>query len=229
MSRLRKRRRSLIDDRDGDGVEARRRKKDRERWNDWGIGLLLQGDLKGAEYAFHEVTEAEPGYADGWLNVARALIQEGETDRAKPFLGTRSARSIPVSAAFTSSRRWFRKPTAITTEHCESLRTVDAKYPRDRVALNQIGRILFLKREYKQSGRSAASRRSQVDPEDVQAHYTLMLCYRGLNETARGRARREAVPAIQGRRGIAGDHGQAAACSAPKITTSARRFTITRV
>src|SRR5258708_4483393 len=61
-------------------------KKDRERWNDWGIGLLLQGDLKGAEYAFKKVTEAEPGYADGWLNVARALIQEGETDAAKPYI-----------------------------------------------------------------------------------------------------------------------------------------------
>src|SRR5205085_10533883 len=47
-------------------------KPDRERWNDWGIGLLLQGDLKGAEYAFRRVTEAEPEYADGWLNVARA-------------------------------------------------------------------------------------------------------------------------------------------------------------
>src|SRR5579862_2677867 len=45
------------------------RKQDRERWNDWGIGLLLQGDLKAAEYAFHRVTEAEPGYADGWLNI----------------------------------------------------------------------------------------------------------------------------------------------------------------
>ena len=48
------------------------RKQDRERWNDWGIGLLLQGDLKGAEYAFRRVTEIEPGYPDGWVNVARA-------------------------------------------------------------------------------------------------------------------------------------------------------------
>ena len=62
------------------------RKQDRERWNDWGIGLLLQGDLKGAEYAFRKATEAEPEYADGWLNVARALIQEGETEAAKPFI-----------------------------------------------------------------------------------------------------------------------------------------------
>ncbi len=59
---------------------------DRERWNDYGIGLLLQGDLKAAEYAFRKVTEADPKYADGWLNVARALIQEGETEAAKPFI-----------------------------------------------------------------------------------------------------------------------------------------------
>ncbi len=59
---------------------------DRERWNDYGIGLLLQGDLKAAEYAFRKVTEADSKYADGWLNIARALIQEGETDAAKPFI-----------------------------------------------------------------------------------------------------------------------------------------------
>src|SRR5207245_3256049 len=61
-------------------------KQDRERWNDWGIGLLLQGDLKGAEFAFQHVTQAEPEYADGWLNVARALIQEGETEAARPYV-----------------------------------------------------------------------------------------------------------------------------------------------
>ena len=33
-----------------------------------------------------QVTEAEPEYADGWLNVARALIQEGETEAAKPYI-----------------------------------------------------------------------------------------------------------------------------------------------
>ena len=77
------------------------RKQDRERWNDWGIGLLLQGDLKGAEYAFQKVTEAEPGYADGWLNVARALIQEGETDAAKPYI----AKAMAINPQL--GRTWF--------------------------------------------------------------------------------------------------------------------------
>ena len=60
--------------------------KDRERWNDFGIGLLLQGDLKGAQRAFEKVTEIDPKYADGWVNVARARVQEGNTEAAKPVV-----------------------------------------------------------------------------------------------------------------------------------------------
>jgi tetratricopeptide (TPR) repeat protein len=166
------------------------RKQDRERWNDWGIGLLLQGDLKGAEYAFQKVTEAEPGYADGWLNVARALIQEGETERAKPYI----EKALQIDSGL--ARTWFFKAQIQRADGdydgaLESLETVRSKYPRDRVALNQIARILFLKREYVRA-LAALKEVSSVDPEDVQMHYTRMLCYRGL-EDAKGAAREEAL------------------------------------
>jgi tetratricopeptide (TPR) repeat protein len=158
------------------------RKQDRERWNDWGIGLLLQGDLKGAEYAFRKTTEAEPEYADGWLNVARALIQEGETDAAKPYI----ARALAVNPEL--GRTWFfnaaiQKADGDYDGALQSLEKTRAKYPRDRVVLNQIGRLLFLKRDY--AGAVAAlGQVAMVDPEDVQMHYTLMLCYRGLGDAA---------------------------------------------
>jgi Flp pilus assembly protein TadD len=158
-------------------------KKDRERWNDWGIGMLLQGDLKAAEYAFMRVTEAEPEYADGWLNVARALIQEGETDRAKPFL-ERALKTDSSLGRIHFFKAMVQKADGDYDGALQSLATVRAKYPRDRVMLNQIGRILFLKREYKQAVEALQSV-LDVDPEDVQAHYTLMLCYRGLGETAK--------------------------------------------
>jgi len=154
------------------------RKEDRERWNDWGIGLLLQGDLKGAEYAFTKVTEAEPGYADGWLNVARALIQEGETDRAKPFL----AKAMEIDSSLARIHFFqgmVQKADGDYDAALQSLRVVESKYPRDRVNLNQIGRILFLKKQYADAVK-ALQAVLQVDPEDVQAHYTLMLSYRGL-------------------------------------------------
>jgi Tfp pilus assembly protein PilF len=156
------------------------RKEDRERWNDWGIGLLLQGDLKGAEYAFTKVTEAEPGYADGWLNIARALIQEGETDRAKPFLA--KAMQIDNSLArIHFFQGMVQKADGDYDAALQSLRIVESKYPRDRVNLNQIGRILFLKKQYAEAVK-ALQAVLQVDPEDVQAHYTLMLSYRGLGD-----------------------------------------------
>ncbi len=155
-------------------------KPDRERWNDWGIGLLLQGDLKGAEYAFKKVTEAEPEYADGWLNVARALIQEGEIEAAKPYL----ERAMKINGNL--GRVHFFKAMAQKTDGdydgaLASLRRAEALYPRDRVVLNQMGRVLFLQRKYGEAV-EMLQRVLGVDPEDVQAHYNLMLCYRGLGK-----------------------------------------------
>jgi tetratricopeptide (TPR) repeat protein len=161
--------------------EPKVRKEDRERWNDWGIGLLLQGDLKGAEYAFKKVTEAEPEYADGWLNVARALIQEGETEAAKPYI--EKALSINDKLGrIHFFKAMIEKADGDYDKALASLKTVESIYPRDRVVLNQIGRLLFLKRDY--AGAVAALERVlQVDPEDVQAHYTLMLAHRGLGNS----------------------------------------------
>jgi tetratricopeptide (TPR) repeat protein len=158
------------------------RKEDRERWNDWGIGLLLQGDLKGAEYAFKKVTEAEPGYADGWLNVARALIQEGETDAAKPYV--RKALEIdPKLGRIYFFKAMIEKADGRYDEALKSLETTLAMYPRDRVALNQAARILFLQRKYAEA-LQYLDRVCLVDPEDLQMHYTRMLCYRGLRDAA---------------------------------------------
>jgi tetratricopeptide (TPR) repeat protein len=158
-------------------------KKDRERWNDYGIGLLLQGDLKGAEFAFKKATEAEPSYADGWLNVARALIQEGEVEAAKPYV----AKAIAITPGLPRGyffRAMIQKAQGDYDGALASLRTVEAKYPRDRVVLNQMARILFLKRQYKEA-LTVLDRVGQVDPEDVQMHYTAMVCARALGDTAR--------------------------------------------
>ncbi len=155
-------------------------KKERERWNDWGIGLLQQGDVKGAEYAFTKVTEAEPGYADGWVNVARALIQEGETERAKPFI----KKALEVNPNL--GRTWYFKALIEKADGdydaaLKSLAVVSDKYPRDRVVWNQVGRLLFLKRQYKESI-DALQKVAAIDPEDLQMHYTAMLSYRGLGD-----------------------------------------------
>ncbi|HZF12532.1 MAG TPA: tetratricopeptide repeat protein [Thermoanaerobaculia bacterium] len=165
------------------------RKDDRERWNDWGIGLLLQGDLKGAEYAFLRVTEAEPGYANGWVNVARALIREGETERAKPYLDKALALD-PQLASANFFKAQVQKTDGDYDGALASLAKARARFPRDRVVLNQIGRVLFLKREYRKAV-DVLEQICLIDPEDVQMHYTLMLAYRGLGDA--DKVAREAV------------------------------------
>jgi tetratricopeptide (TPR) repeat protein len=166
------------------------RKEDRERWNDWGIGLLLQGDLKGAEYGFKKVTEAEPGYPDGWLNVARALIQEGETDAAKPFV-EQALKINPKLGRIYFFKAMIEKADGKYDDALQSLNTTLSMYPRDRVTLNQAARILFLKRNYAEAIKYL-DRVCDVDPEDLQMHYTRMLCLRGLGDTA-GASREQAL------------------------------------
>jgi tetratricopeptide (TPR) repeat protein len=152
----------------------------RERWNDYGIGLLLQGDLKAAEAAFLEVTRMEPGYADGWVNVARARIQEGNLAGAEDML--REALKLDPELAKT---HFFLGSVLKSNGHYDEalshLRHAAARYPRDRVVLNQMGRVLFLKREYREA-LAVLQRVLAIDPEDLQAHYNLMLCWQGLGD-----------------------------------------------
>jgi tetratricopeptide (TPR) repeat protein len=154
----------------------------RERWNDYGIGLLLQGDLKGAEAAFLKVTAMDPGYADGPVNVARAQIQEGDVAASLPML--EKALAIDPHLAKTH----FFMGSALKTlgrydEAIDHLRAAAASYPRDRVVLDTIGRIQFLQRRFDEAI-ATFQRALLVDPEDLQAHYNLMLCYQGLGNTA---------------------------------------------
>jgi tetratricopeptide (TPR) repeat protein len=162
----------------------------RDRWNDYGIGLLLQGDLKGATAAFERVTRIDPPYPDGWVNVARAHIQEGNVGAAEPFL----RKALEIDSGLAKTR--FFLGTVLKTlgrydEALTHLRTAAALYPRDRVVLNQIGRVLFLQRQF-DAATAAFDRVLAIDAEDLQAHYNLMLCYRGAGN-AEAAAREQAL------------------------------------
>ena len=155
---------------------------DRERWNDYGIGLLLQGDLRSAREAFETVTRIEPAYADGWVNVGRVHVIEGNVDAAEAAL--RKALTVDPELAKT---HFFLgvvlKEQGRYDEALAHLGKAGAQYPRDRVVLNQTGRVLFLQRRFAEAI-AVLQRVLGVDAEDLQAHYTLMLCYQGIGDTA---------------------------------------------
>ena len=59
-----------------------------------------------------------------------------------------------------------------------------AQFPRDRVVRNELGRVLFLQKRYADAVKEFEQTLS-IDPEDLQAHYNLMLCYNGLGDDAK--------------------------------------------
>ena len=179
--------------------------RQRGRWNDYGIGLLLQGDLRGAEAAFRQVMAIDPDYPDGPVNAARARLQEGDVDAAIPLLEQALALEPDLARAH------FFLGTALRAlgRYEEALRHLAAardQYPRDRVVLGQIGRLQFLDRQY---DAAVATYESvlEIDPEDVSAHYNLMLAQQGAGnreEAMRERALYERFKADEAAQAITG-------------------------
>ena len=155
-------------------------KEEWQRWNDYGIGLFLQGDLKAAAAAFQKVTEADPSNPDGWVNIGRCAVQEGDMERARTVLQKALSLSPNLARANYFYARVLRSDGNYEAAAAR-LRIVLAQYPRDRVALNDLGRIFFLQRKYSDAVNVLQSVLA-IDPEDLQAHYNLMLCYNGLGK-----------------------------------------------
>jgi Tfp pilus assembly protein PilF len=159
------------------------------RWNDYGIGLLLQGDLRGAERAFTRVTEIDGSYADGFVNVARVRVQEGDPDGAQEML----RKALALAPDLAKAHYFYGltlKTQGLYDEALASFRRAASSYPRDRVVRNQIGRVHFLKREFPRAV-AELSKTLEIDPEDLEAHYNLMLAYQGLGDPEKAEVHRK--------------------------------------
>jgi Tfp pilus assembly protein PilF len=164
-------------------------KDDWTRWNDYGIGLFLQGDLSGAEQAFTKITEMAPDNFDGWTNVGRVRVQEGNTEGAKVvLLKALSLKPNLPRANFFYAR--VLKEEGHYDEAAQALQSVLAQFPRDRVVHNELGRVLFLQKRYADAVKEFQQALA-IDPEDLQANYNLMLCYTGLGDESRANEHKE--------------------------------------
>jgi tetratricopeptide (TPR) repeat protein len=155
-------------------------REDWERWNDYGIGLLLQGDLKGAEAAFQNFAQIDPKNPDGWVNIGRADVQEGNLRGARDAL-EKALMLQPDLARANYFYARVAKDEGNFDDALTHLRKAMIQYPQDRVVHNDVGRILFLQRRFSEAVKEF-DQVLAIDPEDLQAHYNLMLCYTGLGK-----------------------------------------------
>lgn len=181
-----------------------------QRWNDYGIGLFLEGkaELRQAGDAFARVEEL--GRYDGPLNLARVLHREGQINEAVAAIQRAAEHEDPAAPSWTLS--WLsavvNREQGYLEEAATSLRSVvDDRTPEmiergfdfslDYEVLNLLGRTLFdlakqeigeARKERRETLLREAVQQFQrtldVDAENVTAHYNLQLLYARLGEDA---------------------------------------------
>ena len=161
-------------------AQAVTEKADWHRWNDYGIGLFLQGDLKAAEMAFDRATQCAPANPDGWVNIGRVRLQEGNLAGATVVLNKALALSPNLARTHYFLGRVLRQQGDYAGAIAQ-FKFVIVQYPYDRVVRNDLGRVYFLERRYALA-RDQFLQAISVDPEDLEANYNLMLCYTGLGD-----------------------------------------------
>ena len=185
-----------------------------ERWNDYGIALLREGnegaskgELRQAEQVFKKVENVNPGM--GALNLARVYFKEGRVNDAAEAL-QRAAH--PDSSAPPWTVTWYSALVDRENGHLDqALQSLERIYEnrfigarekgfnfsRDTNLLNELGRISF-ERARQLRGKANAQQRHTlllkacdwldktlaIDPENLSAHYNLALVYSELGKAA---------------------------------------------
>jgi tetratricopeptide (TPR) repeat protein len=205
-----------------EGVAAQPMNEKREippwqRWNDYGIGLLLKGkaELRQAEEAFAQV--AKLNRYDGPLNLARVYFLEGRLDEASEALQRAATYTDPPAPPWThawlsgqvnqqqgrlaEAEQDFRKALEDRTPEM-----IQKKYDfsRDYEVRNQLGAVLFdrarqIRGDANQPEREALLRQAveqfertlEIDSEHAVAHYNLTQLYGQLGDTKQADKHRE--------------------------------------
>ena len=164
-----------------------------QRWNDYGIGLLLEGDrgsekgeLIQAEEAFRQVERL--GRVDGPLNLARVYFKEGRLDEAVAALDRAGepGRFNPAANRWTVA--WLNglvdKQNGFLDKAITEFRSIlEDRYPeldargfdfsKDYEVINELGLTLF--ERAKQERSSEAQRRGFLEQAAARFEQTLLL------------------------------------------------------
>jgi tetratricopeptide (TPR) repeat protein len=153
------------------------------RFNDYAIGLLLDGDTVGARRAFEKVRQIDPKRRDGWVNLARVALADGNVEKAIEWL--RETEKVAPGHAMTAyvwgqalhrAGEYGRAANAFR-------RTLE-EFPQDRDTLSRLAIAQRLDKDY-QGCLETLDKVLAIDPEDRIAHYHRMLALRSLGDHER--------------------------------------------
>jgi Tfp pilus assembly protein PilF len=155
---------------------------DWRRWNNYGIALFDQRQYSLAIEAFARAAELDEKYRPmALVNRAMAHLELEQYDEAAGILETVVKANPGNARALFQQARIFMKRGQLDRAE-DNIRQVLAAFPRDRISLQQLGELCKIKRDY-QGALECYGKILEIDPEDLGAHYNLMLVYRKLGRT----------------------------------------------
>ena len=174
-----------------------------QRWNDYGIGLLLEGGLLGSQKG--ELRQAEPifrkvaelGLADGWVNLARIYLKEGRIPDARKALELASNHPKPAApwviawlSGQIDERNGYLDEAMARYESVLSTRIPERKFDfsMDYEVINALGSVTYSRArqeplksparlDFLEKTVEAYRRTIAIDSENVFAHHGLGLAY----------------------------------------------------
>ncbi|MGB5438976.1 MAG: tetratricopeptide repeat protein [Gammaproteobacteria bacterium] len=185
-----------------------------ERWNDYGIGLLREGnsgsskgELRQAEQAFEQAEAL--GEDSAALNLARVYFKEGRLEEAATALRRASELKAPPwtiawFSALIDRENGHLETASKTLEAIVNNQFADARqrgfdFSRDVRVLNELGRTLYERsrqqrgqrqRELLEQALTWFEKTLQTDPENLAAHYNLGQLHAQLGNTGKARHHR---------------------------------------
>jgi tetratricopeptide (TPR) repeat protein len=156
-----------------------------KRLNAYGIGLLLQKDTKSAWTVMETLTARAPQFVEGHINLARTQLAEGSLDEAEATL----RRVLGLEPDYPKALYLLGKINRERGGYQQALelfQRVASRYPNDRILCNEIAQLYFLTDRYREAI-AELERVLAIDPENLAAHYYLMLSYNALGESEKAR------------------------------------------
>ncbi len=150
------------------------------RWNDWGIGMLLQGDTRGARRAWEEMAAADPARLDAWLGLARSALRDGNVQRGLEML-RRAEDLYPGNAQIAYFFGVALEKAGRLEDAVAAYERARETFPGDRTIHAALGRLRYNLGDYDEALRDAL-RVLAIDPEDRQAHYRRFQIYQVLGD-----------------------------------------------
>jgi tetratricopeptide (TPR) repeat protein len=186
-----------------------------QRWNDYGIGLLLQGDRGSEKGELVQAAEAfaaveRLGRADGPLNLARVYFKEGRLDETVAALQRAMQFNPPaprwvvawLNGLVNKQNGYLDKAISefrgILEDRDPALEARQFDFSKDYDVINELGQALFERgkqergpnnvgrqREFFEQAAASFQKTLALDSENVMAHHNLSLLYSRLGDEAK--------------------------------------------